>query len=277
MTINSITPRVSCVMLTHNAPDYQLHRAIKSVLNQTLRELELIIVIDNPDFHSGIKIVKEYALNDSRVRYHINEKNFGVIKSRNIGLGLVRSGYIIIHDQDDESLPHRFETLFSFMENNPHIDMCGSALKLIYEDDNSYTMPLIKYNNIPNEIKRTNPMHGASLIFRLTSFNKYGGYQNTTQAINRSDDYGLVVSWFLQGANLHNLEDILLLYHYQSDFNRKSAKSLLGAIKIKWACKSKLNFKFANYLYFLYDFFVLTLITILPKKLYLKLTILKNA
>ena len=96
--ISAENVKISVVMPIYNAADY-LRTAIESVLNQTLRELELICV-DDGSTDGTLAILKEFQQSDERVRI-ITENNAGPSVARNKGLSRARGEYVIFLDADD--------------------------------------------------------------------------------------------------------------------------------------------------------------------------------
>ena len=108
MENNSI--KVSVVMPIYNAYDY-LRPAMDSVIDQTLREIEIICIDDGSTDHS-LEIIKEYQKMDSRVRI-VTENNAGVSTARNKGFVRARGEYTIFLDADDFFEPTLLETLYN--------------------------------------------------------------------------------------------------------------------------------------------------------------------
>ncbi|MBQ5628450.1 MAG: glycosyltransferase family 2 protein [Ruminococcus sp.] len=99
MEEKSGSPLVSVIMPAYNAEPY-IEEAIRSVLNQTVRDLELI-VIDDTSTDRTRDIIRAIAHEDRRVRPYFNEKNLGVAKTRNRGLELCHGRYVALLDSDD--------------------------------------------------------------------------------------------------------------------------------------------------------------------------------
>ncbi|MDR2901835.1 MAG: glycosyltransferase family 2 protein [Lactobacillales bacterium] len=118
------TPKVSVVMPTYNRADL-LPRAIESILTQTYRNFEFIIV-DDGSTDASADIIQMYAAIDPRIKYIKNEKNRGISFSRNRGNDLAAGKYIMIMDSDDISLPRRMERMVSFFENHPDVVLLTS-------------------------------------------------------------------------------------------------------------------------------------------------------
>ena len=92
-------------MPVYNAGRY-LSQAVQSILEQTYKDFELIIINDGSTDNS--KTVIE-SFNDNRIRYFENEKNSGIVYSRNKGLKLAKGEYIGMFDADDIAYPEKFE------------------------------------------------------------------------------------------------------------------------------------------------------------------------
>ncbi|GMB01266.1 glycosyltransferase [Pelosinus sp. IPA-1] len=97
---------VSVVMPIYNAEKY-LSQAIESVLNQTLRDFELILV-DDGSKDKSLEICNAYAKQDSRIQV-IHQSNGGICAARNCGLEMVKGEYVTFIDNDDVYLPDLLE------------------------------------------------------------------------------------------------------------------------------------------------------------------------
>lgn len=117
-------PMISVVMSTYNRADL-LPESIESILNQTYKDFEFIIVVDGSTDNS-MAIIQSYAQKDKRIKVLENEENKGLIFSLNRGLDAARGKYIARMDDDDISLPERFYYQTGFMEKHPHITVVSS-------------------------------------------------------------------------------------------------------------------------------------------------------
>ena len=111
---------VSVVMPVHNGEKF-LREAIESVLNQTYKNFEFLI-IENCSTDSSVEIIKSY--NDSRISLII-EEDCGQVRAYNRGFKEAKGEYIFIHDQDDISHFERFEKQIEYITKNK-VDICGS-------------------------------------------------------------------------------------------------------------------------------------------------------
>ncbi len=102
-------------MPVYNSGEY-LKTAVESILNQSLREIELILVDDGSTDGSSEKC-DEYAAKDSRVVV-IHEKNGGICAARNAALAIARGEYIGFSDHDDEMDHDTFNAAYRFAKSN---------------------------------------------------------------------------------------------------------------------------------------------------------------
>jgi glycosyltransferase involved in cell wall biosynthesis len=100
---------------------------VKSILSQTLKDIELIIIDDgSTDGSEGII----QSLNDDRVIYQKLEKNMGVATATNFGHNLVRGQYIAHMDQDDIAMPNRLDLQMSFLEKFQSVHVVGGKMEI---------------------------------------------------------------------------------------------------------------------------------------------------
>ena len=103
MTQNGERPTVTVVLPTYNRPEY-LGRAIRSVLAQTFRDFELIVVDDGSRTDTGAVLA---AFDDPRIRFTRHARNRGNAAARNTGIGEARGRYLAFLDDDDEWDPEK--------------------------------------------------------------------------------------------------------------------------------------------------------------------------
>ncbi len=113
------TPKVSVIIPVYNVQDY-LRECLDSVVNQTVREIEIICVNDGSTDNSGA-ILEEYATKDSRFVV-VHQENAGQSVARNRGLDLARGEFISFLDSDDFWERNLLEKTLQVMEN-PEIDI----------------------------------------------------------------------------------------------------------------------------------------------------------
>lgn len=119
-------PVISVVLSTYNR-DYGLPVSIESILTQTFRDFEFIIINDGSTDKTDA-IIKAYAKKDPRIIYLKNDKNEGLIYSLNRGLRAAKGTYIARMDDDDQSIPQRFERQIQILEQHPELTVLGSNI-----------------------------------------------------------------------------------------------------------------------------------------------------
>ena len=117
-------PKISVIMPVHNEPENVLRTAINSILNQTFKDFEFIIINDASE-NNAEEVILSYK--DDRIKYYKNKKNLKVIKTLNKGLKLATGEYIARMDADDISFKKRFEKQVEFLDNNSDIGLVSSS------------------------------------------------------------------------------------------------------------------------------------------------------
>ena len=122
---------VSVVMPVYNTPEPVLREAIKSILNQTYKDFEFLIINNGSD--SDIKAIVD-SYNDSRIRYFEIKENTGCAHARNLGLQNMRGKYYAVMDSDDIAYPLRLEKQINVFRENPDILLCASYFRRFPEN-----------------------------------------------------------------------------------------------------------------------------------------------
>jgi len=104
-------PKVSIVAIVYNVEPY-LRKCLDSIINQTLKELEIIIVYDKSTDNS-LEIIREFEQKDSRIKVIVKDKKEGPAKARNYGLSLATGEYAGFVDTDDYIELEMFEKLYN--------------------------------------------------------------------------------------------------------------------------------------------------------------------
>jgi len=117
-------PKVSVVLAVHDGEPW-IGEAVESILRQSLRELELIVV-DDGSKDATAEILSGFARSDPRMRIISQEVNRGLIGSLNRGFATARGDYVARQDDDDVSLPERLERQVAWLERRPGIGLLGT-------------------------------------------------------------------------------------------------------------------------------------------------------
>src|SRR3989344_9200868 len=109
-----IKPKISVIMSAYNVEKY-IAESIESILNQTFRDFELIIIND-ASTDKTLDIIKGFMKKDKRLKLINNKKNLYATISRNKALRIAKGVYIAIQDSDDISLPNRLEVQKNYLD-----------------------------------------------------------------------------------------------------------------------------------------------------------------
>lgn len=172
-------------MATYNRADLILN-AVDSVINQSFRDWELLILDDNSNDNTE-DTVRGYST-DQRIKYFKHEQNLGVSRNRNFGLSIAQGKYIAIIDSDDAWIDkNKLKKQYECLENNSEIGLVGTFMirKYLdaYEDKMAYETEDTK---IRKKILLKNQFVHSSVLYRK-DFAK-GGYNEN---INLAEDYNL--------------------------------------------------------------------------------------
>ena len=219
--------QISVVMPVYNGEQF-VGKAVESILNQTFKEFEFII-IDDKSTDSSLKIIKSF--DDSRIKLVLNKKNLGVATSLNRGIQYSKGQYIARMDADDISYPNRLEEQLSFLENNPGISVLGTYASLFKENGRiwgNHRPPVLP--TLAGWLWGSQVIH-ASVMMKKHDVQRAGGYDPRTY---RVEDYDLWLRMIRKGYAIRTLPKILYSIHWDlSDYSRKNLKSLVSETKYK--------------------------------------------
>ncbi len=165
---------ISVIMPVFNAQNF-IKDAIRSILNQTYKNFELIIINDVSTDMSD-KLIKSFK--DKRIRYIQNEINSGVAKSLNIGLRIARGKFVARLDADDIATKDRLQKQINFLNSHRDIGVVGSWVILINNKEKQLHIKKYpeKYDAIKKEAIRCNPLNHSTVMFRRSLIQQYGEY-----------------------------------------------------------------------------------------------------
>lgn len=176
----TMEPIVSVIVPVYNAEPY-LERCVTSVLNQSYRSLELILVDDGSSDNS-LRICEEYRRQDKRVILH-HQENQGVSSARNAGMLLASGEYLTFVDADDALAPNAMETAVKLFKQHD-ADVVNYGWNMIRENSNHLERVFGKtevQDSIPGVLKEL-----------LTHYSAYGGGYPWNKVWRRDGTKGLL-------------------------------------------------------------------------------------
>lgn len=221
MTNKNVYPKVSIIMTVFNKQKH-LNLAIKSILNQSYSNIELIIVEDCSTDNSK-KIIKKYE-NKSNVKIIYNDENIGCYASRNKALNIASGEIIGFQDADDYSLKKRIKKQIKYMLKY-NLLMCGcnivrSNFDKLLEDEKRMLIEL-KKDNLKEYFGY------ATLLMYKKVFKKYGNFIERRKGMDM--EFGERILFYESGIFFDNKDS-------WSFFNNKSNNIYMKINKLLYIC-----------------------------------------
>lgn len=208
---------VSVTLPTYNRA-YILKRAIDSVLFQTYKNIELVI-IDDFSSDNTKEIVKSYK--DKRIRYLQNIKNLGGAESRNVGIKVAKGDYIAFQDSDDEWLPNKLEKQMGILTtNSDEVGAIYCNLKREGGQKNTIYAPRTVQGYIYRELLCANFITLPSLIIKKQCLEKVGLFDPN---LPRLQDWDLLLRLSKQYEIIYSDEVLLKTYFSKDSITAKSS------------------------------------------------------
>lgn len=203
-------PNVSIIMSVFNGEKY-LEAAINSILNQTYKDYEFLIVDDGSN-DTTWKILKKYQDLDKRIIAIHLPSNCGTSQALNTALKISRGEIIVRQDADDISMPLRLEKQIEYLEEHSDIGLVGCRVLLVDEHGNGFreAYTLVENDEIQNTLLDHMCICGPTFVIRRSHFEIAGFY--FTDDMSYSEDYDLCLRMG-EITKLHNLAEVL--YHYR--------------------------------------------------------------
>ena len=233
---NAKLPSYSVLMSVYagEKPEF-LRQSIDSMINQTYRTDDFVLVCDGELTPSLDSLISEYSEKYSFFRPIRMKKIMGTGICANVGISACKNEYIVKMDSDDIALPERCEVSMKFLCDNPDVDMVGAYIDEFDSDSGDYISTKktpLSDKEIREYAKRRNPFNNQTLIYKKSVALKAGGYTN----IKRCEDYEFVVKMLVGGAVGANLPQVLVKYRVTADnyARRKNWKNTKSFISVRW-------------------------------------------
>lgn len=215
---------VSVIMPAYNA-EKTLPMAVESVLNQTYRDLELIIV-DDASSDKTVEVARSYAIGDDRVRIICNKKNIGVSKTRHKAVDAARGEWIAFLDSDDAWKESKLEKQIVLQQEiKGKLIFTGSA----FMNENGKEMEWVLH--VPLEISykkllKQNLISNSSVLVERQIYQRY-----ETIGDEIHEDFACWIKMLRSGIRAFGIDEPLLIYRVSS--TSKSGNKL-NAAKMNW-------------------------------------------
>ena len=227
-----VLPKISVIMPVYNAEVY-VSQAIESILNQSYKNFEFIIINDASNDKS-LDIINSYKFKDKRIKIITLDNNQGIAIALNNGIAIAQGEYIVRMDADDISLPYRLDKQLNFMESNRTCGVSGSWLETIDRKGNSLDVwkGSLTHENIKSELLFNSALYHPTIIFRREIFSSIKQIYNPDFV--PAEDYELW-SRLSSITKLANIPEILIRYrvHDKNISYVESDKQILQANKVR--------------------------------------------
>lgn len=176
--------RVSVIIPTYNRKD-RIVQSVKSVLNQTYHNLEIIIVDDGSTDGTEIEINK---MRDTRIKYVALNSNQGAANARNIGVGLAESEWVAFQDSDDIWHENKPETQMSYVHMHPEFSLVYCSYMAYLPNGENVKVPdnskeCVLEGKIMNTLLERNTIGAPTICVKKNSFLDIGGYDVTYRCL----------------------------------------------------------------------------------------------
>ena len=217
--INELKPLLTVLMPVYNAEKF-LDESIGSILNQTYLEFELLI-LDDASTDNSLKIIKNYAKEDKRIKVLINKTNQKQAKCRNRLLKNTTTEFIAWMDADDISLGDRLQIQMDFLKQNPDIDAVSNQYNTFGDHGTQLQNFTSKFSLLDIEIK-TNFLFGYDFLFgcslmKMKKIKEHNIFFRNNYKLTTGEDHQYIIDCFpfMKFANLNKV-----LYKYRQDFSQ---------------------------------------------------------
>lgn len=241
--INKKAPKISVVMSAYNRAGY-VKEAIESILKQTYRDFEFII-IDDCSTDNTPEVIQSYADKDDRIVFIRNEKNMDYNYNLRRGFDLAKGEYIARMDDDDISLPTRFEKQVKFLDQHPDISVLGTFIEPFGESILETWVKDSDPDILAILMNFFNPMCHPSVMIRKSFLREHN--LNYSPKELYAEEYHLWKEIILHGGKLANLEEVLVRYRcHKKSVTQKRDTSKIQAETAKRVRYSLLGRFFKN-------------------------------
>ena len=220
--MTKIKPDISVIMSVNNNIENYLQLSIESILNQSFKNFEFIIINDGNKKYLE-NIINEYAKKDKRIIYK-STLGLGLTASLNYAISFSKSNIIARQDYDDISVLNRLDVQYNFLKNNDQYIFCASNVSIIDSMNNKNYIKsyqnIFKTDNkkITKKLKYKNIFSHSSCMFLKQPFEKSGGYDENFKF---TQDYDLWSRMIRYGKFIKLKEKLIALRIHKNSISYK--------------------------------------------------------
>ena len=215
------------VIMPYRQKKKYVHKAIKSVLGQTYKKFELIIIFDD-EKKDDLNFIKSITKNNKKIKIIINNKNIGAGAARNKGIKKAKGKYIAFIDSDDFWKPNKLEKQIEFIESNKYKFIFSSYL---IKDENKlkicYAKKKLNYNDL---------LKSCDIGLSTVMLEKRIVPKNVFPKLNTKEDYVAWLKICKKRITAHGQKDIFVIWNNtKNSLSKPLIRKLIDAFKVYYS------------------------------------------
>ncbi len=202
--------KISVLMSIYNEPLIYIQKALNSIKIQSYQNIEIIVIVDKPDYQDAITYLNSEHRKDSRINYYVNDVNIGLAMSLNRALSYATGSYLARMDADDIAKEDRLEKELNYIEQK-QLDVVGSWVDVIDENDavwNEISGTYFTQEAVAKLLPIQNVLIHPTVLMRTDMVKKVGGYRNFASC----QDYDLWLRLLSENYKIGIINEKLLLF-----------------------------------------------------------------
>jgi glycosyltransferase involved in cell wall biosynthesis len=225
---------ISVVMATYNDRPEHLDASLRSVVDQSLSDWELVVCDDSTKSETTAVIQKYAALLGPKLVHLRNSPRLGLVGSLNRALASAKGELIARMDGDDICESERLAHQAAYLDAHPEVGILGGDIQVISDEGES--LSIRRYRKGRDEVRKMsfirNPLAQPTVMLRRSVLDAIGLYD---PRFAKAEDYELWLRALAAGIVIENMDEVLIRYRVPSDYSRKR-----DSLNWKFAIKAKL-------------------------------------
>jgi teichuronic acid biosynthesis glycosyltransferase TuaG len=217
---------ISVIMPYRQKREY-VHKAIKSVLGQTYKKFELIIIFDD-EKKDDLNFIKSITKNKKKIKIIINNKNIGAGPARNKGIKKAKGKYIAFIDSDDFWKPNKLEKQIEFIESNKYKFIFSSYL---IKNENKLKIRYAKKKLNYNDLLKSCDIGLSTVMLEKSIVPK-----NVFPKLNTKEDYVAWLKICKKKITAHGQKDIFVIWNNtKNSLSKPLMRKIIDAFKVYYS------------------------------------------
>ena len=215
------------VIMPYRQKKKYVHKAIKSVMGQTYKKFELIIIFDD-EKKDDLYFIKSITRNKKKIKIIINNKNIGAGAARNKGIKKAKGKYIAFIDSDDFWKPNKLEKQIEFIKSNKYKFIFSSYL---IKDENKLKIRYAKKELNYNDLLKSCDIGLSTVMLKKSIVPK-----NVFPKLNTKEDYVAWLKICKKKITAHGQKDIFVIWNNtKNSLSKPLMRKLIDAFKVYYS------------------------------------------